>query len=187
MLMTNGKRALGPCQEASYFYFYVNMKHMKASSLLKIPDKVRKEAQKGNQLVKDGYSGGTPTGWARGEQLAAGGRIPMADAMVMRAWFARHYATSRPNYVKWLTSTRAQRQKKTQWHGAVAWLIWGGDPAYEWILSEGVQKAIVAWGKRQGKQLVSFVQPQPLYRSSAFPLALSSPALKAGAVTGRCL
>jgi hypothetical protein len=129
---------------------------------LAIPDDVRKAARQGLKLLRDGYSGGTPTGWARAAQLEAGGHISMQDAMTMRAWFARHYYTSRPNYVEWLRSTTSRRQKKRDWHGAVAWLIWGGDPAYEWILSKDVQKAIVVWGKGRGKKLVLFVPPKPL-------------------------
>ena len=133
---------------------------MRPSPLLRIPDEVKKAAAVGNALVVGAsFAGGTPTGWARGRQLARGGYISFEDAMTMRAWFARHRRTSRPNYARWKAATPEQRKKagKGGWKGAVAWLLWGGDPAYRWILRDDVQDAIVAWGRRRGKRLVERV------------------------------
>ena len=120
---------------------------------LVIPTEVRALAKEGTALVARGYSGGTHTGRARGHQLSAGGRISMHDAMVMRAWFARHYRTSRPTYLAWVHATAAERAQRRRWNGAVAWLLWGGDQAYRWITGSGMQDAIVAWGARHGKHL----------------------------------
>tara|TARA_B100000683_G_scaffold22911_1_gene21587 strand:+ start:2272 stop:2679 length:408 start_codon:yes stop_codon:yes gene_type:complete len=121
--------------------------------LLRIPAAVRAAAAEGNALVKAGFKGGTALGLARGRQLADGGRISMHDAMIMRAWFARHYFSSRPTYMQWLRAAPDRRRRKGAWKGAVAWLIWGGDAAYKWILSDAVQDAIVRWGSKQGKRL----------------------------------
>ena len=133
------------------------MGHAGYEHRLRVPADVQQDAQQGVALVKRGYLGGTSTGWKRGTQLANNTSISFADALVMRAWFARHVTTSRPSYARWLHAPTAERKKKRQWRGAVAWLLWGGDAAYRWILQEDVQARLVAWATDRGKRPVASV------------------------------
>lgn len=130
--------------------------------MLSIPHAVKAAAKEGQKMIDRGYKGGTDTGWRRAEQLSTQEAISLQDAMMMRAWFARHYATSRPNYVKWLQADKEQKRNKNAWRGAIAWLIWGGDFAYKWIMASSVQKEIVDWGARNGKTLKDRVPQMPL-------------------------
>lgn len=103
-----------------------------------IPKGVRDQAMIGNLMIKNGYNGGTTTGWNRGRQLATAKTIPYRDLRVMRAWFARHRHTSRPGYLRWVKDgkpTKLVPGMKDKYRGAVAWLIWGGDAAYDWVRS----------------------------------------------------
>ena len=114
-------------------------------TFLTIPRGVQLEAKRGNDMIKNGYSGGTPTGWRRGRQLASGGRISIFDVKVMRDWFARHRITSGPGYRKWIKEgapIRLIASKKEEYRGAVAYLIWGGEEAYDWINTREVQVAL---------------------------------------------
>lgn len=111
----------------------------------RIPPAVRKAAAEALRLKQKGYAGGTETGFRRARQLAKATFLPYADAKVMRAWFARHGpgashgGTSYPGYLRYLKATAQEREAhKTKFRGAVAWLLWGGDPAYEWIHSPAV-------------------------------------------------
>ena len=113
--------------------------------VLAIPRAVQREAREGNEMIGNGYSGGTPTGWRRGEQLADKGYISVHDVKVMRDWFARHYYTSSPNYYRWIqdgSPIEMIRGKKAKYRGAVAYLIWGGESAYRWINTKKVQAAL---------------------------------------------
>ena len=124
-----------------------------------IPKAVKRTAQLAVALKKRGFAGGVGTGIGRARQLASCKRIPVADAHVMRNWFARHGpnasngGTSYRGYVKDLdvvrpvvnavvrgTKTPAQGASiladelpKSSSRGLVAWLLWGGDAAYKWI------------------------------------------------------
>jgi hypothetical protein len=113
--------------------------------MLKIPKTVAREAAMGNKMIANGYQGGTQTGWNRGEQLANDKTISVENLKVIRAWFARHVYTSRPGYLKWKkdgSPTNMIPGMKSKYRGAVAYLIWGGQSAYDWIQSAAVQKAI---------------------------------------------
>lgn len=107
-----------------------------------IPDNVRATAKLGLQLVHNGFAGGTETGWARARQLQ-GTSIDPYSLTEMRAWFARHGpdasngGTSYPGYLKWLNAGRpmypSNAKEARSYRGAVAWMIWGGDAAYNWL------------------------------------------------------
>lgn len=96
---------------------------------------MRQAASVALKMKKNGYAGGTETGWARGRQLSAGRKLSEHDLMVMRAWFARHRHTSYPGYEKWVragrpTGVQKEAKERNAYRGAVAWLLWGGDAAY---------------------------------------------------------
>lgn len=101
---------------------------------LKIPDAVRRTAQRGNELRKKGFKGGTETGWKRGRQLANKESISEHDARIMRAWFARHSVTSKPSYDEWIKAGKPEDDGYFKRKGGiVAWLIWGGNAGQRWI------------------------------------------------------
>lgn len=115
------------------------------------PTEVRKQAKLGLELRKNGFEGGTTTGWNRGAQLANDATIPISDLAVMRAWYARHGpdakngGTSYPGYLKWKNNKKpktATKENKDRYRGAVSWLIWGGDAAYLWLKTEKIRTAL---------------------------------------------
>ena len=106
----------------------------------KIPASVKEQAKLSKQLKRLGFRGGTKTGWDRATQLINNEYISEDTAVVMRNWFARHGpdakngGTSYPGYVKWIKNKKPTDKKaKNNSRGAVAWLLWGGTPAYKWI------------------------------------------------------
>lgn len=112
----------------------------------KVPSKVKEAAKLGLKMHNEGkgFAGGTQTGWDRAKQLAKCDTISTDAARVMKNWFARHGprakngGTSYPGYQKWVQDekpTELDGKNKNKYRGAVAWLIWGGDPALEWIES----------------------------------------------------
>ncbi len=116
-----------------------------------IPSSVRNAAKLGLKLKKNGYRGGTRTGWLRGEQLAYRKTIDVLSLANMRAWFARHGpdakngGTSYPNYCRWLKKRSAvldPASSRHKYRGAVAWLLWGGDPAYRWLKTEKIRRLL---------------------------------------------
>jgi hypothetical protein len=99
-----------------------------------IPPRVRERAEQALHLRSCFFQGGTETGWARAHQLAHDKAIPLSDVRAMRAWFARHVKTSYPGYKQWVEQgSPTDRPARTKHRGAVAWLLWGGTPAYHWI------------------------------------------------------
>ena len=115
-----------------------------------IPEEVRKEAKNGLKLINIGFQGGTETGWNRAKQLS-GKTIDPESLSVMRAWFARHGpdaangGTSYRGYLNWHKQGRPTLNvPKGSLRGAVAWLIWGGDPAYLWLKSPQIRKVLKA-------------------------------------------
>ena len=110
-------------------------------------------ASTGLELKRRGYGGARNQGLERGRQLAGGEPVTIDDLQVMRAWFARHVRTSYPSYKAWRYASPSEKDKKDRWHGAVAWLLWGGTPAYNFVMSDEVQRQIVANGKRDGRRL----------------------------------
>lgn len=124
------------------------------SKEISIPEEVRKEARRGLSLMRQGFLGGTPTGWHRAVQLS-GKTIDLESLAVMRAWFARHGpdasngGTSYRGYHKWMlagapTSTSTSKVPKDSLRAPVAWLIWGGDPAYRWLKSPEIRGLLKA-------------------------------------------
>ena len=118
---------------------------------LKIPEKVSDNAKMGLLLRDEGFSGGTQTGWNRGEQLANNSTIDLQSLADMRTWFARHGpdagngGTSYPGYCEWVklgAPTSTKEFSKDEFKGAVSWLIWGGDDAYTWLKSQKVSSLL---------------------------------------------
>ena len=114
---------------------------------IQIPEDVKKEAKNGIKLMNLGFAGGTETGWNRAKQLS-GNTIDPESLSVMRAWFARHGpdaangGTSYRGYINWHKAGRPITVPKASLRGAVAWLIWGGDPAYRWLKSDKIRKVL---------------------------------------------
>jgi hypothetical protein len=114
---------------------------------IQIPEDVKEEAKNGIKLMKMGFHGGTTTGWNRAKQLS-GKTIDPESLSVMRAWFARHGpdaangGTSYRGYNIWNKTGRPTTVPKDSLRGAVAWLIWGGDPAYRWLKSVKIRNVL---------------------------------------------
>lgn len=108
----------------------------KSSVMINVPESVKRVAVYSYKIRELGFKGGVETGWKRAHQLSTKESIPIEDLKYMRAWFARHIVTSYPTYKKWID---AGRPKDSSWHnrrGIIAWLIWGGDPAFKWVNSK---------------------------------------------------
>ena len=118
-----------------------------------IPPDVRARAALGLRLKKQGYAGARALGIRRGHQLAEQRAVTVQDLQVMRAWFARHVSTSYPNYERWCAASAAERGHRDKWHGAIAWLLWGGTAGYRWVLSAANQRRVVDRGLRAGRRL----------------------------------
>lgn len=112
--------------------------------MYKVPESVKKDAKIGLELHKKGFVGGTTTGWNRAKQLINSDSINYDTVKIMKAWFSRHGpkakngGTSYPGYKKWVANGKPMtltKENKSQYRGAVAWLIWGGDAGYKWIES----------------------------------------------------
>jgi hypothetical protein len=118
------------------------------SNNIKIPINVEKEAKLGLELLKNGFAGGTQTGWDRAEQLANGKMIDVNSLADMRTWFARHGpdakngGTSYPGYCQWVQDGKPMNNPSRDYRGAVSWLIWGGDAAYEWLKTKEIRDII---------------------------------------------
>lgn len=115
---------------------------------ISVPQSVRDAAQQGLELLSRGFKGGTETGWKRAKQLA-NGSVTLGDLANMRAWFARHGpdakngGTSYPGYCKWMQAGAPLNVSNfNNYRGAVAWLIWGGSPAYMWLKSEPIRELL---------------------------------------------
>lgn len=109
-----------------------------------IPVEVRNAANEGLRLIRLGFQGGTETGYERAHQLATKTSISLEDAREIRNFFARHVHISYPGYREWVSSGRPVTKQWKQRGSMVAWLIWGGNPAYEWINSKPVIEKINA-------------------------------------------
>lgn len=101
----------------------------------KIPEGVKREAKIGLQMHKDGFAGGTKTGWDRAKQLVRCTYVSDDTVKIMRAWYARHKVTSKPGYQKWVRNGKPTDPKgnKSKYRGAVAYLIWGGLAGEKWM------------------------------------------------------
>lgn len=128
---------------------------------LPIPTKVRYWAKLGLLMKKEWrFDGGVDTGIRRARQLANDKFIPLEDFKTMRNWFARHGPGAKPvvsgrgiSYQKnnkhgncvqrfhdWYFCRSKNEQvilrQKHKNRGFVAWCLWGGDAAFEWIKKE---------------------------------------------------
>lgn len=102
----------------------------------KVPEAAKKAAEMGLKMHSSGFKGGTKTGWSRARQLIKCDYVSDRTIKTMKAWFARHTLVSYPGYQKWARNgkpTQVTRENKAIYRGAVAWLIWGGDPAKKWL------------------------------------------------------
>lgn len=108
----------------------------KSSVMIKVPEKVKQVALESYKLRELSFEGGLSTGWKRAKQLATQKEIPIEDLRYMKAWFARHIITSYPSYLNWVKAGKPMYDP--YWHkkrGILAWYIWGGSPAFEWVNS----------------------------------------------------
>jgi len=106
--------------------------------MVKVPKSVAECASYAFKLRDMGFLGGVETGWLRAQQLSTQIEIPVEDVRYMHAWFKRHIFTSYPGYKMW---HQAGRPLNKIWHkkrSIIAWLIWGGDPALEWLNSDRI-------------------------------------------------
>ncbi len=118
------------------------------SKLFDIPKNVKTDAELGLRLHENGFKGGTKTGWDRAKQLVSQKSVDIDTLYQMKVWFARHGpdakngGTSYPGYCKWLEEGHPIDSGKNNYRGAVAWLIWGGDAAYNWLKQPTIKKAL---------------------------------------------
>lgn len=108
----------------------------RSSIMVPIPKGVKQWAKYAFKLHDLGFLGAIETGWKRAKQLSTKDNIPIEDLRYMRNWFARHRYTSYPTFKKW---NDLGRPKTKEWHnrrGIIAWITWGGDPAFKWINSQ---------------------------------------------------
>jgi hypothetical protein len=116
----------------------MNYSHTSCGGKYKVPMPVKSAAALGIEMHRTGFVGGTETGWARARQLVKCDYVSYRTIKTMKAWYARHTYTSYPGYKKWVSEGRPKiphANTKNRYRGAVAWLIWGGDPAKNWVMS----------------------------------------------------
>ena len=106
----------------------------KSDKMFRVPKDVKAAAEKAFKMMERGFKGGHDTGWRRAQQLALQKSISIQDLRYMRNWYARHIHTSYPAYKEWTAAGKPMNDpvfhKK---RGIIAWQIWGGDPALEWV------------------------------------------------------
>lgn len=103
------------------------------------PEDVREAAARGLELRRRFGRGGTPVGWARARDLAAGRRVSPETIRRMVAYFSRHAADKKAE--RWGNPHDPSP-------GYVAWLLWGGDPGERWArsLAERLDLAVPVTG-----------------------------------------
>jgi hypothetical protein len=106
----------------------------------RVPRAVQQQAQLALRMKSKGYQGGTLTGTNRARQLAKQTHVDDRTIKQMRAWFARHGptasngGTSYPGYTKWIQDKKpSSGENKNKYRGAVAYLLWGGQPGWKWV------------------------------------------------------
>jgi hypothetical protein len=104
------------------------------NKLLTPPPAVQSAAKKGLELSRFRGPGLLPKTIQRARGLAAGNPVTVSRMIEMRAWFARHSVDKRPNW-----QGKSPYDKKLggtpPTPGWVGWLMWGGDPARNWVIS----------------------------------------------------
>jgi hypothetical protein len=88
-----------------------------AAEMFAIPDRVKKNAQRGLELRKKFGRGGTDVGENTARTLAGGGSIGIEKIKHINRYFPRHAGDNLSD--------------KTS-NGWIAWLLWGGDAAWSW-------------------------------------------------------
>ena len=117
----------------------------KGPESIKVPANVKKAAQKGLDMKKNGYNGGVETGLARAKQLAKCEYISVDALSYMKNFYSRHMYTSLPGYLEWQKDGKPiemEKGYKNKRRGAVAILIWGGLEAFNWIKTQRCQNLL---------------------------------------------
>lgn len=91
----------------------------------KPPKGVQKEAKLGLEMRKEYGRGGTPVGVARARDLSNGKNISPSTAKRMKSYFARHEVDKKAEGF-------SPGEKGYPSAGAIAWKLWGGQPAVGW-------------------------------------------------------
>lgn len=109
----------------------------------KSAQKAARKALKWKEKYGDEVKGGTRVGWTRANQLANGENLSVDTIKRMKAFFDRHQKNKKIE----------PENKGEPWkdNGYVAWLIWGGDSAYNW--AERKIKEIEKENKNENKLL----------------------------------
>lgn len=108
---------------------------------IKIPAAVRKEAEHGLKMIKNGYHGGVATGHGRAKQLYECERISVHALYVMKNFYSRHMITSLSGYQQWVKDGKPIQLEQgytNKRRGAIAILIWGGIAAFHWLRTKRV-------------------------------------------------
>jgi hypothetical protein len=99
---------------------------------------VRRNLRAGLELVAQGYGGAGLTDdtidWAR--RLVRGEAITQQKAMLMRGWLARHGPPA---------EEAAARRRNPLSPAAVAWLLWGADPAVAYVGLDRSTDPVFVW------------------------------------------
>ena len=88
------------------------------------PKAVAEAARRGLELRETHGRGGTDVGKRRAEQLSARRLVSDRDIKSMYSYFARHAVDRRAK--AWGHPTKPST-------GYIAWMLWGGDAARDWI------------------------------------------------------
>ena len=95
------------------------------------PKAVAEAARRGLELREEHGRGGTDVGKRRAEQLSARRTVSDRDIKSMYSFFARHAVDRRAK--AWGHPTKPST-------GYIAWMLWGGDDARDWI--EGLRNIL---------------------------------------------
>jgi hypothetical protein len=93
------------------------------------PKKVRAVAARALKARKKWRRGGTGVGVARARDLKNGREISESTLRRMKSYFARHRVDK---------SRRGFSDEESPSAGRIAWDLWGGDAADEWLKKIGV-------------------------------------------------
>lgn len=83
-------------------------------------------ARHGLKLREKFNRGGTEAGVKRAEQLAEQKDLNESDLKSMHSFFARHKSDQKTKTHEWGSDSDPSA-------GYIAWLLWGGDPARDWV------------------------------------------------------
>lgn len=84
------------------------------------PKSVAEEAATGLILRQVYGRGGTSVGLTRARQLSKRKPVSLATIKRMFSFFSRHYKNRNTPF--------------EEGNGRIAWLLWGGNPGYKWVL-----------------------------------------------------